>query len=75
MVIFPLDPSVDFTEGVFPLVWGVALSIFPMDRSVNVVNLGTGDFSPSLGCRLQSPGRLENLNFANLENGHFPTGS
>ena len=75
MVIFPLDPSVDFTKGVFPLAWAVALRIFPMDRSVNFVNLEIGDFSPSLGCRLQSPGGLENLNFVNLENGHFPTGS
>ena len=56
MAIFPLDPSVDFTKGDFPLAWAVALCIFPMDRSVNFLNLGIGDFPLAWAVACNPPG-------------------
>ena len=73
--ISPLDPSEDFVIGDFPLAWAVVLGVFPMNPSVDFVNLGICDFPLAWAVASSPPEDWRILDSVNLENRHFPTGS
>ena len=75
MGISPLDPSGDLANGDFPLAWAVALGVFPLNRSVDFVNLGIGDFPLAWAVASSPPEDSRILDSVNLENWHFPIGS